>query len=155
MTYRQYSDHIKLCAYLGKDIGGEYKEFYDFITELWRDMGISVYEDQGILFHKGDGLFMQQDFKNGWLLCHWDRVWSFLRTTKGMEYTETQDFIRGVVEEHLKCKALTPLLDDIFDKLEVEEHLKCKALTPVSVGMEYWYRVEEHLKSKVLTPVQD
>jgi hypothetical protein len=115
MTYRQYSDHIKLCQYLGKEPQGEFKEFYDFLTELWKDMEISVidiYNDRGnghtIILHKGDMFYMEQDFNNDGLRCDWDRVWSFFRSTKGMKHTETQDFIRGMVEEHLKCKALTP-----------------------------------------------
>ena len=111
MTYRQYSDHIKLCLYLGKEPRGEFKDFYDFITGLWKDMEISVvdnHNDQGIIFHKGDEFFMEQDFKNGYLKCEWYRVWTFFQSTKGMEVSDTQDFIQSMVEEHLKCKALTP-----------------------------------------------
>ncbi len=111
MTYRQYSDHIKLCLYLGKEPGGEFKEFYDFLTELWDGMEFTVvdkHNKQGIIFHKGDEFFMEQDFKNGWFECNHDRVWSFFRTKKCMGYTETQDFIQRMVEEHLKCRVLTP-----------------------------------------------
>ena len=113
MTYRQYSDHIKLCLYLGKEPGGEFKEFYDFITSLWKDLEISVvdnYNEQGIILHKGKDFYMEQDFKNGWFECNHDRVWSFFRSIKGMEYTETQDFIQRAVEEHLKCKTSTPVV---------------------------------------------
>jgi hypothetical protein len=115
MTYRQYSDHIKLCLYLGKEPQGEFKDFYDFITGLWMDMEISVvdnHNDRGnghtIILHKGDVFFMEQNLKNGHLRCDWYRVWSFFRSTKGMEVSEIQDFVRGMMEEHLKCKALTP-----------------------------------------------
>jgi hypothetical protein len=108
MTYRQYSDHIKLCQYLEKDIEGEYKEFYDFITGLWKDMEFTVINEQVIALHKGKEIFMEQDFKNGWLWCDYDWVWSFFRTTKGMEVPETKDFIQGMVGEHIKCKVLTP-----------------------------------------------
>ena len=138
MKYQQYSDHIKLCLYLGKEPQGEFKEFYDFLTELWNDMEISVINDhneQGsghtIIFHKGNNYYMEQNFKNKWLRCDWDRVWTFFRSIKGMKHTETQDFIRGMVEEHLKCKALTPYFDLRSHTKQVEEHLK--------------YKVEEHL----------
>jgi hypothetical protein len=93
MTYRQYSDHIKICQYLGKEPQGEFKDFYDFITGLWKDMELSVFNDhnkQSIIFHKGDEFFMEHDFKNGFLECHWYRVWSFFRTKKGIEIPETQ-----------------------------------------------------------------
>jgi hypothetical protein len=111
MTYQQYSDHIKLCVYLGKNPGGEYKEFYDFLTEFWDGMEFSVidnHDEQGIIFHKGVVFFMEQDFNNGLLRCERNRVWSFFRFKKGMDITETQDFVRSMVEEHLICKGLTP-----------------------------------------------
>jgi hypothetical protein len=112
MTYRQYSDHIKLCQYLGKELQGEFKEFYNFLTELWKDMEFSVvdnHNDLVIILHKGTDFYMEQDFKNGCLDCHWGRIWSFFQFKKGMKASETQDFIQSMVEEHLKCKALTPL----------------------------------------------
>jgi hypothetical protein len=116
MTYRQYSDHIKLCQYLGKEPGAEFKEFYDFLTELWKDMEFTVINDHNeetnghtIILHKGTDFYMEQDFKNGCLECEWDRVWTFFRFKKGMEVPETKVFIRGMVEEHLKCKVKTTL----------------------------------------------
>ena len=134
MTYRQYSDHIKLCTYLGKEPRGEFKDFYGFLTELWRDMEISVvdnYKVQSIILHKGDMFYMEQDFKNGWLWCDWDRVWSFFESKKGMEVSDTQDFIQSMVEEHLKCRVLTPSHDAHGGAMAVEEHLKCRVLTPL------------------------
>jgi len=115
ITNQQYSDHLKVCHYLGKEPGGEFKDYYDFLTELWKDMEFSVINDhneQGnghtIILHKGKDFYMEQDFKNDRLRCEWDRVWSFFRTKKGMEVPETQDFIQRMVEEHLKCKVSTP-----------------------------------------------
>jgi hypothetical protein len=118
MTYRQYSDHIKFCQYLGKDTEGEYKVFYDFITELWRDMEFTVVNEQRIIFHKGENFLMDHDFKNGWLDCDYDQLWSFFRNTNGMEIYDTKDFVRGMVEEHLKCKVLTPTLVGLWKKFE-------------------------------------
>jgi hypothetical protein len=111
MTYQQYTDHLKLCQYLGKEPLGEFKEFHDFISDLWKDMTFSVINDhneQCIIFHKGTDFFMQQDFKNGKLKCQWDRIWSFFLIKKGMEIPELKDFIQSMVEQHLKCKVLTP-----------------------------------------------
>jgi hypothetical protein len=110
MTYQQYSDHIKLCLYLGKEPQGEFKEFYDFITEFWEGMEFTVKNDhneQGIIFHKGNNYYMERDFKNGWLWCHWDRVWSFFITSKVMLYPDTDNFIQSMLEEQLKCVALS------------------------------------------------
>jgi hypothetical protein len=155
MNYRQYSDHIKLCLYLGKEPGGEFKEYYDFITGLWRDMEISVvdnYKVQSIILHKGDMFYMEQDFKNDGLRCDWDRIWSFFQFKKGLEVPETKDFIQSMVEEHLKCKVSTPdwLRYILVDR--VEEHLKCTALTPATLLPFVVTLVEEHLKCKALTP---
>jgi hypothetical protein len=112
MTYQQYTHHIKLCLYLGKEPQGEFKDYYDFITGLWEDMEITLFEDhnkQGIIFHKGTDFYMEQDFKNERLRCQWDRVWSFLLNRKGMELPEIYDFITSMMEEHLICKSLTPV----------------------------------------------
>jgi len=141
MTYRQYSDHIKLCQYLGKEPGAEFKEFYDFLTELWKDMEFTVINDhneEAIILHKGTDFYMEQDFKNGCLECEWDRVWTFFRFKKGMEVPETKVFIRGMVEEHLKCKVSTLILliDNAPDR--VEKHLKCKVNRPKKVQYAPW-----------------
>ena len=111
MTYQQYSDHLKLCQYLGKEPQGEFKEFCDFLTELWKDMEFTVINEhnkQGIIFHKGTDFYTEQDFKNGWLWCSLDRIWSFFQIKKGMEVPEIENFIQSMVEEHLKCKVSTP-----------------------------------------------
>ena len=129
MTYQQYSDHIKLCQYFGKELEGEFKEFNDFITGLWEDMEtseINIHNEQAIIFHKGTVFYMEQDFNNGWLRCDHGRVWSFFRFKKCMNVPETQDFIQSMVEEHLKCKVSTPHYKYWHDFAEVEEHLKCK-----------------------------
>jgi hypothetical protein len=114
MTYWQYTDHIKLCMYLGKEPEGDFKEFHDFITGLWKDMEFSVidkYNEQGIghtiIFHKGEDFYMEQDFKNGWLWCDYDRIWSFFLIKKGMRRPETQNFIQSMVEEHLSWKNIS------------------------------------------------
>jgi hypothetical protein len=153
MTYQVYSDHIKLCAYLGKEPQGEFKEYYDFITGMWRDMEfsvINVHNEQSnghtIILHKGTDFYMEQDFKNGYLECHWDRVWSFFRTTKGMELRETHDFIRGMVEKHLKCKVSRPKGCTWYMSGLVEKHLKCKVSRPLLVLHPVKYLVEEQLK---------
>jgi hypothetical protein len=88
------------------------------------------HNEQDIIFHKSEVIFMEQDFKNGWLRCDWDRVWSFFRTTKSMDEPEIKDFVRGAVEEHLKSKVLKPT-GRLFNFLTlVEEHLKSKVLKP-------------------------
>jgi hypothetical protein len=155
MNYTQYSDHLKLCQYLGKEPEGEYKEFYDFITEVWKDMEfivINEHNKQGILFHKGTEFYMEQDFKNGWLWCDYDRVWSFFINKKVIEVSDTQDFIRGMVEEHLKSQVQTPILEYGAAVAAVEKHLKSQVQTPLPCDGGGHGRVEEHLKSQVSTP---
>ena len=137
MVYEQYSDHLKVCRYLGKEPEGEFKEFHNFITELWKDMEISEINNHNkqsnghtIMLHKGTDFYMQQDFKNGYLRCDWDRIWIFFTIKKSMKVPETRDFIRGMVEEHLKCKVSTPEWIPLIGEQGVEEHLKCKVSTP-------------------------
>jgi hypothetical protein len=114
MTYQQYSDHIKLCLYLGKEPQGEFKEIYDFITGMWDGIQISGGEDI-IIFHKGKDFYMARDYKLMRLWCHKDRVWSFFRDRKDMITSETKDFIKCIVEQHIKCTVPNPLRDSSPD----------------------------------------
>jgi hypothetical protein len=160
MTYQQYSDHIKLCAYLGKEPQGEFKVLHDFITGLWKDMEFTVvdnYNNQGnghtIIFHKGTYFYMEQDSNIGYLWCHPDRVWSFFQNKRGFDLPEIQDFIQSMVVEHFKREVSTPHTQPVGHVLLVEEHLKNKAPTPVEDKRFIFELVEEYLKHKLETPL--
>ena len=126
------------------------------MTELWKDMEFTVVDEhnkQGIIFHKGTDFYMEQDFKNGWLRCELNRVWSFFHINKGLEEPETQDFLLIMVEEHLKCQTLTPWTLGLYLDFPEEEHLKFKALTPTKMHYGSVGEVEEHLKHKLKSPL--
>jgi hypothetical protein len=127
VNYKQYSDHIKLCHYLGKEPQGEFKEFHDFLTGLWKDMEFTVIDDnneQGIIFHKGTDFYMEQDFKNKQFWYQRKPVYSFFRDEKDMNHTDILNFIMSVVEQHLKCITLTPRCAPYYAPPLVEKHLK-------------------------------
>ena len=131
MTYQQYSVHIKVCHYLGKEPAGQYKRIYDFLTELWDGMVIVVYSryNRVVLLKKCEWVF-EQDLETGYLWCRGSSVWSFFQDDVVMEDTEIQDFIISAVEEHLKCQVGTPQFGHEVYTDWVEEHLKCQVGTP-------------------------
>jgi hypothetical protein len=43
-----------------------------------------------------------------WFYVHNDKIWSVLSTNFGLNYTETQSFIKNVVEETLNIRGVAP-----------------------------------------------
>lgn len=101
--------HLKTCEYLGKEPAGQFKKVHDFLTKLWDGMELVVNsQNDRISIQKEVGWVFEQDFKFGYMWYHSDRVWPFFREDMGMGVAETQDFIKSMVEEHLKCVVETP-----------------------------------------------
>jgi hypothetical protein len=104
MNYRQYSDHVKLCQYLGKEPEGEFKGFYDFFTGLWGDMVIDVFYDYDthvVILYKGVDFYMGMDTKTDYLVLSYDKVWSPFLSLGIDETIETILFIQKMFVEHL------------------------------------------------------
>ena len=57
---------------------------------------------------KGVCLF-EQDFKNEWLCCDYDKIWTFFKNNYSSNYQEIRKLIKGWLEEHHKLKVLTPV----------------------------------------------
>ncbi len=68
--------------------------------------------------------------ENGYLWCRYALVWKVFETEYGMEYSKIQSFIKDMVEEHFKCKRITPHTGCVPHHTQVEEHFKCKGITP-------------------------
>ena len=70
-------------------------------------------------FH-GDKLLWEYNSKNAYLLLSYARIWSFLERN----YNDVKSLIKSEVEEHFKCKGVTPCRGSIADGSRVEEHFK-------------------------------
>ena len=103
---------------------------------------------------KGVCLF-EQDLKNEWLYCDYEKIWTFFKNNYSGSSQEISDLIKGWMEEHNKLKVLTPNQLGIVQFVVMEEHNKLKVLTPEMLCVLLNSLMEEHNKLKVLTPMED
>ena len=78
---------------------------------------------------KGVCLF-EQDLKNEWLCCDYEKIWTFFKNNYSGNSQEISDLIKGWLEEHNKLKILTPMYLYFHQFSMLEEHDKLKVLTP-------------------------
>ena len=100
---------------------------------------------------KGVCLF-EQDLKNEWLCCDYEKIWTFFKNNYSGNSQEISDLIKGWLEEHNKLKILTPNSWYSIGVIALEEHNKLKILTPMYLYFHQFSMLEEHDKLKVLTP---
>ena len=60
-----------------------------------------------IFFVKDKEIYMEYNEKYGYLWCSYDKIWSVFESEFGMNYEETQEFIKDMVEEHYNLRGLT------------------------------------------------
>lgn len=62
-----------------------------------------------VLFYKEGRRQFDYNTKNGYLLCRYSSIWSVFEKEYYMKYDDIQSLIKNLVEEHFKCKGVTPL----------------------------------------------
>jgi len=125
--------------------------FWQLCEGLTLKIDKEKYPNSTFLF-KDDKYFFEYDSKNRNLWCSYKHIWGVFEKEYSMQYSDIQSLIKLLVEEHFKCKGITPLLDYTFARHWVEEHFKCKGITPL---LDYTFArhwVEEHFKCKGITP---
>ena len=61
-----------------------------------------------IFFVKDDEILFQQDVKNKYFHVKHSLIWSVFENKYGLNYSETQAFIKDRLETHLKLEVYTP-----------------------------------------------
>ena len=61
-----------------------------------------------IIWYKGDDWYFEQDEKDGYLWCQYDRVWSVFETHYSPNCTKIQVIIKDLMERHYKVRGLKP-----------------------------------------------
>lgn len=82
------------------------------------------YPDSVFFFKNGEYYF---EIEKQYLWCRYNYVWGVFISEFKMSYADIQSLIKTTVEEHFKCKGLTPYSysKTLFD--DVEEHFYSKA----------------------------
>jgi len=79
-----------------------------------------------VFLMKNNEVWFEQDFKNEFICCHYSLVWSVFANEFGMEYLETQLFMKKILEKHFKLGYLTPIAYTYVEraKLEIQSRLE-------------------------------
>lgn len=79
-----------------------------------------------IFFFKGEDLWFEYEAETGYLWCRYLYVWSVFEKEYGMNYSKIKSLIKKQVENHFKCKEVTPIRLQRTGIHPVENHFKCK-----------------------------
>ena len=79
--------------------------------ELMEGMERKIHPDNPhkTLWYKNNKWYFEQDEKNGYLWCQYDRVWSFFKTNYSPKYSDVQSIISNLMERHYNLRGLTPV----------------------------------------------
>lgn len=79
---------------------------------------------------RGDKYVWEFDFKNNYLWLNYSSVWSVLEREYSLNYSNVQSLVKILVEDHFKCREVTPTFDESKTWYMVEEHFKRRGVTP-------------------------
>src|SRR5690606_14997394 len=75
---------------------------------------------------RGDNCVWELDFKNNYLWLSYSSVWSVLEREYSLTYYEIKSLVKNVVEDHFKCRGVTPNPVYDPDNSQVEDHFRNK-----------------------------
>lgn len=87
-----------------------------------------------VFFFKGDIIWMEYDWKTGYLGCRLEGFWRVLAMENRWNYEEVQAFIKDRAEQHFKLKGATPRQICQGRDASVEQRFKLKGITPCVHG---------------------
>jgi hypothetical protein len=103
----------------------------ELFLSMWEGCTVKIDKEKypdSIFFFKGDQWMFE--IENSILWCRYDKVWGRLSDINGLDYKDTQSFIRNLMEKHFKMKGVTPYGLGGFVGGWMEKHFKMKGVTP-------------------------
>lgn len=92
------------------------KETREFLLDIFNKMKVRVEPDKpGRVFYDVDGMgtVFKQDFENNYLYVSYYHIWSAFEIEFSMKHAEIQSLIKGMVEETLNWRGLTPVVPSL------------------------------------------
>ena len=124
-----------------KDSLSKEQEMKEFLKPFLTNLLITHHDDgtNSVFFEQnGETLFeLYQDSKNKetrYFYVHYYKIWSVFESKFGLNYDETQSFIKSVVEDTLKIGSVTPCGMSFQCCCMVEDTLKIGSVTPFCSG---------------------
>lgn len=130
--------------------GGAEHEFLSILDNFTVKEDKQRYPESIFLF-KGDRMLIEIE-KLKWIWCSHDLLWSKIERYFGGGYSDTQRFIKGMVEKHFRLKDVTPADLVLKAPTLVEKHFRLKGVIPHNPWRQGPPLVEEHFKLKDVTP---
>ena len=93
-----------------------YDKGFDTPEEFFLDVikGIKIKKQtkfpDSVFWEKNGEIFFEQDLEIMYLRVNYDTIWKIFDKGFSMEYIDIQQFIKGMVEEHLNWKGFTPAM---------------------------------------------
>jgi chromosome segregation ATPase len=91
----------------------KHEEMQKWFQSLLNGIQIEIDNYPGSLFYKKDGnVFFElyQGSKGTYFYCDYDLVWNIFKEKYKLNYDETQEFIRMMIEQYLKMSNVLPLV---------------------------------------------
>jgi len=102
------------------------QRFWQIVNSITSVKVDKVKYPNSTFFFAGDMLLFEYNTKRQFLWCSYVYFLAIFEKEFGMEYTATRDLAKGMVEEHFKCKGVSPMTALHITNGLVEEHFKCK-----------------------------
>ena len=94
---------------LKKEMTKDEKDPEKTFLSMLDGLTVRIKDPDSIFYFEGDDWIFEQDFKNGYFWCQYDKVWSVFETDHGLNYNEIRDFVKTMLEKYFKCSVLTPV----------------------------------------------
>lgn len=116
-------------------------QYKDLSTpELWfKDLlnNLDIYDrhpryPNSIFFHINKEVYMEYDKNSKILYYSYDKIYSVLESKFGLNSTQINELVKGMVGEHYKLEVNTTQTSGIFRAHTVEEHYKLEVNTTIS-----------------------
>ena len=85
------------------------KEMEEFFLSCFNGAEILL-KDNGICYKKDGEVIMKQDLKNQYFLFNYGKIWSVFYEKFNQEYYITQNFIKSMLEKHMKLGSYNPIV---------------------------------------------
>ena len=108
-----------------------YKEYLMYLFGELTEYHSEQYPDSRFWKNDEYGVVLELE-KSGNLYIH-HKIWTSFSMFFSLQYNETQQVMKSLLEEHLKLGGITPLLYWRFGSTMLEEHLKLGGITPIRV----------------------
>ena len=85
---------------------------------------------ESVFWKKDDDILFEQDYKNGWLRCNYNRIWLVLSKKYEYSYSEIQSFVKRIADKDDNLGGLTPRQNILGTRYKVDEDTDLGGLTP-------------------------